>query len=70
VLKLLALAFHFSSDRNDAIDPHAGRMLQGLIGDNPPSDEIVSLTLKLNSSESDSTAQTLPAAADHHKRAA
>ena len=70
MLKLLALAFHFSSDRHDSIDPHAGRMLQDLIGGKPLADEVVSLTLKPNSTEPDTTTQTLPGTANHQQRAA
>lgn len=70
MLKLLALAFHFSSDRHGAIDPHAGRLLQDLIGGKPLSDEVVALTRQCNTIEPDTAAQPLPGVANHHQRAA
>ncbi len=75
MLKLLALAFHFSADRQGAIDPYASHLLRELAKRKPSSPGVVSLTEQSGQAEPDKSNQTLPGKPalqnpEHDKKAA
>jgi hypothetical protein len=70
VLKLLILAFHFSSYRSSRIDPHAVHLLADFLEDKSSLKNVVPLTADLEPVCANHAVKNLPHDARQNKQAA
>jgi hypothetical protein len=70
VLKLLILAFHFSSYRYNRIDPHAAHLLGDVLSDKSSLKNVLPITGYIESICSSQARENLPEDVDQNKQAA